>query len=537
MSVHKSVYFRRILICVAVTTVIWIFFLLYLKDTEKWLTPAVFPCPKEEYDFDERRTLSMKALERLDTYMNFTDFISLVNITTSMVSIRNNKSDVIIGDDIKVDIVLYNGRGERSTQGGDMLRVWLREPSLNASVSGYVVDHDDGSYTGIVKAMWAGSPELMFSIGNTKEHVGIYMNLAHKYGLITFLKAGFEKQTVRESTLCSVVPNIPNVTEYCNFTSQNYNFSFFCGKPNTLGCADWIWYERTSTHPSNAKQDYLFLNNKYFKKRVGKLIVLAGSGATGESNVSCNDVSSAITWQTTNPTGYFYKGNWRSMICKPTLSWKYESYAKCLKNRPVLMTGDSTTRNWYSPLTALLRLRVFVGLHEVKDKAWQKFAEARNIKESLLMYWTPHEIPFYSYQQNKHNFRSVASRIDDLPENKSAIVILHWFGHMTRTTPQHFRKHITSAKDAIVRLLRRSPHSSILIKGPHSYTYRIFLEPFDYISRIYGQILYEEFRDLQDKVYYIDQWDATVGNENIDIHPNVSFNPLMVNFVFSFICR
>lgn len=217
---------------------------------------------KDKCEFDVRRTLSQRALDRLVTYKTYTDFkdlMSLANITTSIFNIRNNKSDVRIGDVITIDIVLYNGRRKRSTRGGDMLRVWLREHSLKASVSGYVIDHDNGSYTGVVKAMWAGNPELMFSIGNTKEHVGIYMNMVHKYGLTTFLRAGFKKHNVTESSLCSVVPNIPNVTAYCNFTAQNYNFSFFCGKPKTLGCVDWVVYDRSNTHPWNEKQKSLFL--------------------------------------------------------------------------------------------------------------------------------------------------------------------------------------------------------------------------------------------------------------------------------------
>ncbi|XP_033732951.1 NXPE family member 3-like [Pecten maximus] len=546
MSVKESVCFRGILIPSALLTVIGIAFLCSM-DTQIWFKQANLPMfrqenlqqQKKECRTDVCRTLPKHALEQIDRYMmftDFTDFLSLVNISTSVVTIRNDKSDVRIGDDVIVDIDLYNGRGERATRGGDMLRVWLREPTRHASVSGYVIDHDNGSYTGVVKAMWAGNPELMFSIANTKEHIGIFMNIVQKYGLIRFLRAGFIKGKLTESTLCSVIPNIPNVTEYCNFTSQNFNMSFFCGKPKQMNCGDWTVYERASRYSCNTKHTSFFRNYKYFSKSLGMLTVSTGSGTTGESDILCRDVSSTITWQTTNPTGFFYDGKWRSLICKPALSWTYDSYAKCLKNRPVLMTGDSTTRNWYVPLAALLKLRIFVGRHEIKDKAWHKFAEAENKGKSLSMYWSPHEIPFYSWEQNKNNFRSVASRIDDLPGNKSAIIILHWYGHLTRTTPKQYRDHVTSAKHAVVRHLKRSPHSNIFIKGPHSFTYNYFLEPFDYISRVYRQILYEEFKDLQDKVYFIDQWDATVGMENLDIHPKASLNPIMANFVFSFIC-
>ncbi|XP_033733102.1 NXPE family member 3-like [Pecten maximus] len=472
---------------------------------------------------------------------DFNNSLSLVNISTSVITIRNNTSEVRIGDDVIVDIDLYNGEGERTTRGGDMLRVWLKEPSRHASVSGYVIDHDNGSYTGVVKAMWAGNPELMFSIANTKEHIGIFMNIVHKYGLIKFLRARFMKGNLTEITLCSIIPNIPDVTDYCNFTTQNFNFSFFCGKPKhmNLDCKDWVLYAASSNYSCNTKNKSL-MRNRYIRKKVGVVNVLTGSGNTGESDIPCHDVSSYLTWHTSNPTGYFYNDTWRSLICKPSISWKYESYDKCLKNRPVLITGDSTTRNWYVPLTKLLNLTISDGRHEIKDAAWQKFAEAENNEKALSLYWTPHEIPFYGSErteQNKNNFRSIASRIDDLPGQKSVILILHWYAHLARTTPQQYREHVTSAKLAVVRLLKRSPDSKILVKGPHSYTHDYFVEPFDYTSRIYIQILYEEFKDLQHRVYFIDQWDATIANENFNIHPEASLDPIMVNFAFSFICK
>ncbi|OWF55669.1 NXPE family member 3-like [Mizuhopecten yessoensis] len=538
MAVNASPFFRRMMIWCVLTTIICFFFT--TMDTTKWFDNSQLR-GQIIYEFASWRTIPMNALEKMNEYLkltDFKDFISLANITTSVINTRKDISYVRVGDEIRVDIVLYNGRGERFTVGGDMLRVWLREHSLRASVSGHVIDHDNGSYTGIVKVLWVGNPELMISIANTKEHIGIYLNNVHTYGLITFLKAGFERNKLTESTLCSVVPNIPDVKEYCNFTAQNFNMSFFCGKPINLSCSDWSVYERTDIHSCYKKHQSLFLQHKNFKKRVSTLNVYSGFNFIKGSHVSCHDLNSTVTWQTNNPTGYFYKGQWRSLVCRPSLRWRYESYLKCLKNRPVLMTGDSTTRNWFSPLAKLLNLHILVGNREIKDKAWQKFSEAVDNDTAISMYWTPHEIPFYSHEQNKNNFRSVASRIDELPGNKSAIVVLHWYGHLTRTTPEQYREHVQSAKKAVVRLLRRSPHSSIFIKGPHSYTYGIFLEPFDYLSRIFEQILYEEFKDLQHKVYYIDQWDATVGNENVHIHPTFpSFYQIMINFVFSFICK
>ncbi|XP_069126050.1 NXPE family member 3-like [Argopecten irradians] len=533
MTDSFSVSFRRIIIGSVFTTfILFIFATLYGVKRLHGLDLK----PTNEYDSNSTipKGAAMKTINKYQ-YTDFDSYLSLVNISTSLVIVR--RTEFRVGDEITVDIVLYNGRGERATVGGDMLRVWLRETTLKASVAGYVIDHGNGSYTGVVKAMWAGKPELMFAIGNTKEHIGIFMNVVQKYGVIEFLRAGFTNQNLTENTMCSVIPNIPNVKEYCNFTTLNFNMSFFCGKPKSLECEDWTVYERTGNHSCSKEHKAFFRSYRYLKKKVTFLKVSNKLSYARHPNVSCRNVNSTVTWHTHVPTGYFYSGQWKSLICKSLLQRRYIPYQRCLRNRPVLMTGDSTTRNWFKPLARLLRLSITDGRQEIKDKAWHKFGEAIKTSKGLYLYWAPHEIPFYSLEQNKDNFRSVASRIDALPSNKSPIVIMHWFGHLTRTTPQQYRDHVRSAKEAVLRLLKRSPNSDIFIKGPHSFTYNIFLEPFDYLSRVCKQILYEEFRDLQDKVYFIDQWDATVGNGNVDIHPTLPFfNEMMLNFVFSFIC-
>ncbi|XP_069128395.1 NXPE family member 3-like [Argopecten irradians] len=485
-------------------------------------------------------TIPNRALERINDFLQYTDFDnypSLVNISTSLVSVRRTKFRV--GDEIIVDIVLYNGRGERATVGGDMLRVWLRETTLKASVAGYVIDHGNGSYTGFVKAIWAGNPELMFSIGNIKEHIGIYVNVVKRYGVLEFQRAVFKRHNVNETTSCSVVPNIPDVQKYCNFTSKNFNLPYFCGKPESLNCEDWFIYEGSGIYACNQKHESFFRNYRNLKKTVAVLNILERVDSTQHLQDSCRDVSSRITWHTTNPTGYFYNGLWQSSICKSRIQWEYKHYRKCLRNRPVLLTGDSTTRNWFTPLAQLLRLKIMIEqsqIHNLRRK-WHTFSKAVNANSGISLYWSPHEFPFYSNEQQTEYMRSVASRIDELPSNKSSIVILHWFAHLTRTTPKRYRDHIRSSKKAVLRLLERSPNSDIFIKGPHSFTYEKFLEPFDYVSGVYKQILYEEFRDSHDKVYFIDQWDATVGNENENVHPTFPFfNEMMLNFLFSFIC-
>ena len=76
-----------------------------------------------------------------------------------------------MGDTIRVRIDLYDGYGVPRQTGGDQLRVRIFETALKASASGYILDHMNGSYTAIVKCLWAGKPTILVYISYTREAV------------------------------------------------------------------------------------------------------------------------------------------------------------------------------------------------------------------------------------------------------------------------------------------------------------------------------------------------------------------------------
>jgi hypothetical protein len=50
------------------------------------------------------------------------------------------------------------------------------------------------------------------------------------------------------------------------------------------------------------------------------------------------------------------------------------------------------------------------------------------------------------------------------------------------------------------------------------------------------QILFEEFSEFRDKIIYLDEWDMTVGNENVDVHPPKAVNIEMIHNFMSYVC-
>lgn len=251
----------------------------------------------------------------------------------------------------------------------------------------------------------------------------------------------------------------------------------------------------------------------------------------------CNQRSRSLTWYDRSPTGYFYKNRWRVLECKYTFSATIDTYIKCLKGRPLIFLGDSTIRYWFVWLTDYLNLKFQTGRwDEIKDKAWQKYAYAERKDLNLSIVWAPHELPFYGGESNIKNLRSVGSRLDEIGSNSNAIIVLHWYLHIARSPHTVYREHIRNARHAIDRLLKRSPGVEIFIKGPHAVTHPLNIEPHDYIKKYEEQILFEEFKDIQNRVIYLDEWDMTVGSENANVHPSRMTNLEMIHHLLSYTC-
>ena len=257
-----------------------------------------------------------------------------------------------------------------------------------------------------------------------------------------------------------------------------------------------------------------------------------------EKNESCYERQMNETWFETIPTGYFYKNIWYSLSCTSYLDRTKAAYFNCLKDRSLIFLGDSTIRYWFDYLTEFLNLKFTLGRwDEIKDKTWQKYAYAESKELNISFSWAPHELPFYvSTESNRFNIRSVGSRLDEIPGNSNAIIILHWYLHVARASYVNYREHIQNAKTSILKLYERSPNVRILIKGPHSVQYYGNIEPHDYVKKYQQQILFEEFSEFRDKIIYLDEWDMTVGNENVDVHPPKAVNIEMIHNFMSYVC-
>ena len=213
---------------------------------------------------DESRVVSRYILQNVTSYRSLRQLRSIFDIASpkySVMRLATNDKQFRVGDVIKVHIQLRNGRNEPMTSGGDMLRIWMSDKTSRSNFCGYVIDHGNGSYTGVLRALFPGQPVIKVSIAQTKEHIGIYLDYVKKEGIWYFMSAYFGKGKTTDETYCSTIPKFTWVRETCNFTDVNFGMSWYCGRPRNanLTCGDWLAY-------SAGKANVILSKNTTMKK-------------------------------------------------------------------------------------------------------------------------------------------------------------------------------------------------------------------------------------------------------------------------------
>ena len=76
---------------------------------------------------------------------------------------------ISICDKIRISVTLMNLNGNLRTRGGDKLHVRIMNTRLDAYAPGYAIDHDNGTYTAVVPALWPGQSIISVHLAYPRE--------------------------------------------------------------------------------------------------------------------------------------------------------------------------------------------------------------------------------------------------------------------------------------------------------------------------------------------------------------------------------
>ncbi|XP_033752837.1 NXPE family member 3-like isoform X2 [Pecten maximus] len=482
------------------------------------------------------------ALQRYQTYtkLSVSDGDRHFSINNSKIEIQLRQFRV--GDTLKVQIMLYDRSGAPMTTGGDYVRIWLREKSTKSNVNGYTIDHGNGTYTGVLTLPWAGSPEIIVSLGNTKEHVTLFVNTTETHGLLYAMSSQFISSDGKHKVASKCSPLFDGLANCydnsgCNLTEINYGIPWFCCRPKSkyVDCNDMKKIKCTD-ESNYLTNDMLFVSDvRHIRFPPIKIRVNEGSVSSLQSPpITCYDRARVDTWEDSTPAGYYLHNQWISLHCTP--KFRSGSYSSCFKNKRFVVLGDSNSRGTFIQL-ATLSSSEYKTTKYTKGDHWHELLEAENTDLNLELMWAPHNAPLFVKDfQGLDTMRSVGSWLDEISNDRPIVVVIHFYYHLAKATLEVYKAMVRDAREALLRLWKRAPDTVVFIQGPHSITYKSVIEPLDYIRRCYSQIWYDELKGLHDKLVYLDWWDMTAGSENIDVHPSEEVQMDLTQVLMSYLC-
>ncbi|KAI4888373.1 hypothetical protein NFI96_010906 [Prochilodus magdalenae] len=266
---------------------------------------------------------------------------------------------------------------------------------------------------------------------------------------------------------------------------------------------------------------------------------------------------------TPTPAGFYMKDVWTSFMCHSQSFPTPAQISTCLKDKQVLMMGDSTLRQWFEYLLKVVpdrlsglailsieskRARQMDRTDIVKEFAqekgqeegtfwalriWAKTQPVGHIVNNIRLVWRAHGIPIRTSLTPQADIHLIASEVDALAGGQHSVVVFTIWAHFTTFPLATYLHRLAGIRRAVEALLRRAPQTVVLIKSANTGYKDIYGS--DWLSWQLDCALRVMFRDLP--VVIVDVWQMTSCHYSPDnIHPPQQVIRNEVDLFLSFVC-
>ena len=452
------------------------------------------------------------------------------------------------GDTVYVEIRAVNGYNITKTTGGDLFILWAEQVEGDGCTSGHVDDNNNGTYFGYIKLYWTGLSIIKAKLASTVENFCIRRHAITKYGDSAFamknprgIKATFKtKMQEVEETRCGNQYPLFGYKHVCTFTHLNDDSPWFCGAPisRQLTCAticDFISFSSPHIKDALSPKEREETVNDLEHRQLNKTITIMATYAANTNKTPCHKLPKEMSW-TENPpsSGFYLNKTWHNLNCKNTITFHSRSYQTCLKNKTLVILGDSTTRQYVNYFMSQV-----LKLPKINLKNYSSFHSLIEFKNfGIHLIHKRHEQPYYWPRTRATEITSQGTEINKLAKSdipgKDIIVVAHYCAHLLAFSSELFRFIVRRLANSIKNLLKVKHEAYVFIKGPH-----IFFghETFDVrISLNQKNIIFEEFKDLKTKVIYLDTWTITAAHNSEQLHPNDPTLTSLIQQLMTYLC-
>ncbi|XP_069470614.1 NXPE family member 1-like isoform X3 [Ambystoma mexicanum] len=462
-------------------------------------------------------------------------FIHLNRTTSaekSKVTILDPKDKYCIGDNLTVQIDVYDFSGKRKEYGGDFIRARIYSPEVKAGTSGIIVDLKNGSYHVHFTLFWEGKVRVSLLLMHPSEGVSALWRARNQGYKNVYWMGKFVNGTRDVQTECGLKFN--TMEELCEYPNHCDGEIFYCIKPEHVPCNELKAMAariRQNSYLTDLEKTIFDNSNNgvEIKKKFEIIDVINCNRTLTFGQEKCKPgVSSPF------PSGYFYQNVWRSLFCNVSYYETEELLNPCIQGKLIYLMGDSTLRQWILHFPKFDKGLRFFDLHLGSD--WHRNYVALDMDKNLRIQWKKHGHPFISMVYFPiPNDACVTNQINELVGNSYTVVVIALGQHFRAFPFEVFIRRAINVRKAVERLLRRALQTKVIIKMVNTRELHPDAELF---SDFHGYVQYlattRIFQGLN--VGVVDAWDMTIAAASENGHPpdNVVHNE--INMFLSYMC-
>ncbi|KAM5173167.1 NXPE family member 3-like [Mantella aurantiaca] len=445
---------------------------------------------------------------------------------TSHYFITNPRATYVVGESLEVLIIAKDHKGRAKNYGGDFFHVKLHSSSLKAGVSGSVKDNYNGTYTATFIFQWPGETKISIKLMHSSEAITILHQYRDARPDKVFFKGYFEKNGTLEVVECNF--ELPG-QDVCEYYDQNNGEKWVCQRPKALPCDSYRDHSSGGNRKILSKEENMFFSMSLVDQEIPSnlepLHVLPQKNVTNGTGVAC--ISGL---KNPNPSGFYYKDVWKSLVCANEPFDNHSKAAQCLAGKMVYMLGDSTLRQWWEYIVNFIPTLKEINLHVTHNPGPLL---ATDTEFNYLVQWRAHQKPLRMERTAIHELHYIASELDGLGNRKGLIIVLTCWSHFLTYPVRTYIRRLHHIREAVARLLERSPETKILIKSAN--TGYGFDHGSDWLSLQLDTLMRAMFSKLP--VTILDVWQMTMCHrEPENIHPPKIIIKNEIDLMLSFIC-
>lgn len=442
-----------------------------------------------------------------------------------------------LGDQLEALVQVHDFQGRPKHYGGDFLLARLHSPDLGAGVVGTVLDHKNGFYSAMFPLLWTGSAQVEVTLVHSSEAVAVLQRLRQDRSDRVFFKSLFRLGFLSETTVCNMcLP--PDQQPLCNYTDLYTGEPWYCYKPKMLGCDTRV------NHAKGGYLKHLITNNEalLFQSGVNLKVPIHASGPDRVNVLPPLKDKTVVESDTLNlettkiaPSGYYFGDSWKSLNGFKIRQFNDSPVAtQCLRNKMIYMYGDSTVRQWFEYLIALVPDLKEFNLHSPKNVGPFMAVDSTH---NILLKYRCHGPPIRFSTVLSSELRYVSNELDGLSGGPNTVVVLSVWAHFSTFPVEVYIRRLRHIRRAVLRLMDRAPGTTVVIRTANlqALDQDVSLYNSDWFSLQLDQVLRAMFKGLN--VLMVDAWQMTQAHPLPHaLHPPPAIVKNMINLLLSHVC-